>query len=259
MKTNPIIVSVGIVTYGSSDDIAKCLEALYRYTNETIVLAVYVFDNISPDSKVTRSIVKKKFSDVTLITSDKNMGFGHGHNQIINRLKSDFHLILNADVEFNEDSLTPLVKYLQENKDTVMISPEIRNTDGSIQYLPKRFPKLKYILSSTVPIFAKYRTVYTRSDENLKQPTTMDVCTGCFMLCRTKELREVGGFDEGFFLYFEDLDLALRMRRFGNVIYFPGTHVTHRWFRGPRRSKKLFAIQIKSMIRFYQKWGLGSR
>lgn len=250
------LISVGIVTYNSSGDITKCLETLYRYTKKAITLDVYVFDNNSSDSKITQAIVEKNFPNVTLIMSDKNMGFGYGHNHIINRVKSVFHLIVNADVEFREDSLTLLTEYLQNNKDAVMISPEIRNTDGSVQHLPKRFPKLQYILSSTVPLLAKYRVPYTRSDENLNRPTEMEVCTGCFMLCRTKELKEEGGFDTRFFLYFEDLDLGLRMRRFGKVIYFPGTYVVHGWFRGPRSSKKLLAIQIRSMLKFYIKWGL---
>lgn len=249
-------ISVGIVTYNSSADIAKCLSTLIKYTPKKYELDIYVFDNQSPDSHKTHRIIKKDFPTITLITSNDNKGFGFGHNQIISRINSDLHLILNADIEFEEDTLSVLSNYLLKYKDAVLVTPEIRNTDNSIQHLPKKYPKFKYILSSTISTFSKYRTPYTRSNENLLNPTLIEISTGCFMLCRTAELKKTGGFDDNFFLYFEDFDLSLRLRKYGKLIYHPGTHVKHFWHRDSKKSRKLFFIQIKSMLRFYRKWAI---
>lgn len=249
-------ISVGIVTYNSSADIAKCISTLTRFTPKSYILDIYVFDNFSPDSEATRKIVAEEFPTVTLITSSKNNGFGYGHNKIIDQIDSDYHLILNADIEFEMDVMTELVGHLESYSDVALITPKIRNTDNTIQHLPKKYPKLKYVLSSTIPAFAKYRDDYTRANDDLEKPTEMDISTGCFMLVRTEQLRRVGGFDDGYFLYFEDFDLSLRLRKFGRLIYYPAVHVKHFWHRDSKKSKKIFLIQTKSMLRFYRKWAI---
>lgn len=247
-------VSVGIVTYSSSKDIEKCLSSLIAYCPENVYLDVWVFDNKSPDSSETQEIVKKQFPMVHLLVCEKNLGFGYGHNVIIENIVSDFHIILNADIEFEQDVLTELLSYLTRNPDTVLVTPEIRNIDGTIQHLPKRYPKIKYVLSSTIALFARYRDDYTRANDNLISPTEIDISTGCLMLVHTDRLKEVGGFDDGFFLYFEDFDLSMRLRKIGKLFYYPQVHVQHLWHRDSKRSKRLFMIQLKSMFRFYRKW-----
>lgn len=251
-----IKISVGVVTYNSSEDIAKCLSTLFAFTPEKYELDVYVFDNRSSDSSVTQEIVRKEFPQVHLIVSDSNRGFGYGHNTIIKELDSDYHLILNADIEFETDVLTELTHYLENYSDVALVTPEIRNTDNTIQHLPKEFPKLKYVLSSTVSLFAKYRDDYTRAKKPIKEPEDMDISTGCFMLVRTNQLKEVGGFDDGYFLYFEDFDLSLRLRKLGKLVYYPLVYVKHFWHRDSKTSRKIFMIQIKSMVRFYRKWAV---
>lgn len=252
-------ISVGIVTYNSSADIAKCISTLTRFTPKSYDLDIYVFDNLSPDSEVTRKIVAEEFPAVTLIPSSKNNGFGHGHNKIIDLIDSDYHLILNADIEFVEDVLSSLVGYLDDHRDVALVTPEIRNIDDTIQHLPKEFPKFRYVLSSTIPAFAKYRDDYTRAKSAIEEPEEMDISTGCFMLVRTNQLKEVGGFDDDYFLYFEDFDLSLRLRQFGKLIYYPGVCVKHLWHRDSKKSRKIFFIQIKSMLYFYSKWGLSNQ
>lgn len=247
-------LSVGIVTYNSSEDIAKCLSTLYHFMPKKYALDVYVFDNKSPDSDETQKIVKKDFPKVNLISSEQNLGFGHGHNAIIKTVKSDYHLILNADVEFEMDAISDLLRYLEENENVALVTPEIRNTDGSIQHLPKEFPKLKYVLSSTLSSFAKYRDDYTRAHSVITEPVEIEISTGCFMVVRTSQLKEVGGFDDGYFLYFEDFDLSMKLRKFGKLIYYPLVHVKHFWHRDSKKSRKLFVVQVQSMLRFYSKW-----
>lgn len=254
MSDNQISVSVGIVTYNNSNDIEKCLDTLFAHSNNPrIKLEVFVYDNQSSDLKITQGILTKQFPKVNLIASHKNKGFGYGHNKIIKQANSDYHLILNPDIKFTEDTISSLVDYLEKSSDIALITPEIRNTDGTIQHLPKLFPKFRYILSSTLPFFAKYRTEYTMSKKTITQPTDIEICTGCFMFAKTQKLRDIDGFDDSFFLYFEDFDLSVRMNKIGRIVYYPLTKVTHVWHRDTKKKVKPFLIQIHSMLKFYVK------
>lgn len=260
MKRNSIKVSVGVVTYNSSNDIEKCLGSLIKHTNKkSIELSIYLYDNNSNDIKATQKIVADKYPFVKIITSKQNKGFGYGHNKIIDEIKSDYHLILNPDIEFTQDTIQKLIEYLESNINIALITPEIRNTDKTIQQLPKIFPKIRYVLSSTIPILAKYRTPYTMSEKTLTQPTNIQICTGCFMLARTNKLKSIGGFDENFFLYFEDFDLSMRMKKMGDIVYYPLANVTHVWHRDTKTSLKPFLLQVESMLKFYRKWGISGR
>lgn len=255
MKINPANISVGIVTYNSSEDIEKCLNSLKKsIAGSQLNIEVIVFDNKSPDAKTTENIINNKFADVKLITSGKNLGFGYGHNEIIKNIKSDYHLILNPDIEFTENTLLKLAEYMESNSDIELITPEIHNTDGTIQHLPKVFPRLRYVMSSTIPFLKKYRTDYTMSDEIIKKPTDIEICTGCFMFARTKTLKKIHGFDDNFFLYFEDFDLSMRIGKLGRIVYYPLTSVTHVWHRDTKKSLRPFVLQINSMFKFYKKW-----
>jgi len=255
MKNKISKISVGIVTYNSSDDIEKCISSLKKSLNGNEV-DLFIYDNNSTDFEITKQTVTNEYPSAKLIKGDKNLGFGHGHNEIIKMIGSDYHLILNPDIEFTENTVGLLTKYMESNPDIALITPEIRNVDGSVQHLPKIFPKLRYTLSSTVPFLKKYRSDYTMSKNIIKNPIDIEICTGCFMFARTKNLKKVNGFDEKFFLYFEDFDLSMRMKKTGRIVYYPLTNVTHLWHRDTKKSIKPFLMQIFSMIKFYKKWAL---
>ena len=254
MKRKISKISIGIVTHNSSDDIEKCLKSFIEFTdNNKTDIKLFIYDNNSSDFPNTKLIAKKYFKDAIIIESSKNMGFGYGHNEIIKQINSDYHLILNPDIEFTENTLTKLSEYMELNHDVVLITPEIRNTDGTVQHLPKIFPKLRYVMSSTVPFFKKYRTNYTMSQKTIKKPINIEICTGCFMFARTESLKKINGFDDSFFLYFEDFDLSMRIRKLGRIVYYPLTKVTHVWHRDTKKKIKPSLIQIHSMLRFYTK------
>jgi len=257
MKNKPINISVGIVTYNSSNDIEKCLSSLKKsIANSKLNVEIFVFDNKSPDAKDTHNIINNKFSDIELITSDQNLGFGFGHNQIIKTIKSDYHVILNPDIEFTENTLWKLAEYMESNPDIALITPEIHNTNGTIQNLPKAFPKFRFVMSSTIPFFKKYRIPYTMSKDTILNPIDIEICTGCFMFARTDILKQINGFDDKFFLYFEDFDLSMRIIKLGRIVYYPFTSVTHLWHRDTKKSLRLFVVQVNSMLKFYKKWPL---
>ncbi len=253
MKQHTTGVSVCIVTYNSANDISRCLDTLYEQTNRNnIRLDVYVSDNVSTDDTV--KLVKTRYPEVTIIRNSRNGGYGYGHNKVIKRSKSKYHLILNPDITFTEDVLSQLVGYMDKHQNTVVITPSLRYQNGELQYVPRRFPKIKYVLSSRLAFMLdKYRKEYTLEDDYPVVPCEIDVCTGAFMLARTNILRKVGGFDQRFFMYFEDLDLSIRLKEFGDIVLDPTTHVVHSWNRASMKSNRMFLLQIQSMLKFYKK------
>lgn len=248
-----IKVSLCIVSYNSKVDIVRCLDSLFAVIDVSkIDLIVYISDNDSVDG--SGEYLANKYSDISVIMNEKNYGYGYGHNKVVSVIDSKYHIVLNPDIIFKEDAVSKLVGYLEEHTDIAIATPEIRNLDNSIQYLPRLYPKLRYVVSSTIPGFRKFRSEYTLSNQAITNPIDIQVCTGSFMMVRTGIFKKIGGFDERFFMYFEDFDLSIRANQYGRIVYNPKTYVLHDWHRDSKKSKKMFLISVRSMIRFYGKY-----
>lgn len=250
-----IQVSGGIVTYNNIDEIEKCLKSILEYTKDCN-FKLYVFDNHSTDG--TPEFIREHFPEAILMESDQNMGFGAAHNEILKRTESRYHAVINPDIFMDTDALSQMADYLEEHREgeerVVVVTPEIRNLDGSVQYLPKRDPNFKYIFLSKIKPFSYFRRQYTRADEMMVKPTRVLFCTGCFFMIRTDLMKKLGGFDDQFFMYFEDADLSRRARRYGQMIYHPGIYVYHAWKRDNMHSIKGNRIFLTSMKKYYKKY-----
>ncbi len=251
-------VSIGIVTYNNEDKIENLLESLYQFT-KGVSFSVYVVDNASSDR--TLDIVRKKYPQVVIMPMDKNLGFGAGHNQLLNVIDSEYHLILNPDIRFEQDTISELVQYLQNNPNVAMVTPKIMNEDGTEQHLPKKVPKMRYLLAGRLSPYSRFfshlRDEYTLKNQKLDTQMEIDFSTGCFMLVRSYVFKKVGGFDERFFMYLEDADLSLRVKKYGKVIFYPHTRVIHAWERSSAKKIKYFLIHMDSMRKFASKWKMG--
>lgn len=247
-------VSASIVTYNNQSYIAHVLKCLIDAGIPQE--AIFVIDNASFDG--TPAIVRECFPSVRLMAMPKNTGFSRGHNAALKEISSDYHLIVNPDIDFSGEELEKMLRYASEHPDVALLTPKVLNPDGTEQFLPKRRPTFRYLISGRLEkcgkVFYNLRSEYTMRGEEISSPTAVDFCSGCFMLCRTDALKECGGFDERFFMYFEDVDLTFRMQALGKTVYFPGAFVYHVWMRGYTHEMKLLLIHVLSMIKFYFKW-----
>lgn len=247
-------ISASIVTYNSEDEIEIVLNSLMN--SKTDNLEVTVVDNASTDN--TCSIVETKFKNVRLIKSATNLGFGAGHNLALKGVESDYHIFVNPDISVEENQIKAMVDYMEANPGVVVLTPKVLNEDGTEQFLPKKYPKIKYLLGGKFEnkgkIFYKWRSEYTLRDVEVVEPIHIDFCTGCFMFCRTDALLSVGGFDERYFLHFEDADLTREMQKLGETMYVPSVYVTHKWHRDNAGNKKIRKIAIQSMFKYFKKW-----
>lgn len=247
------MVTGSIVTYNNISTIAKTLETLFDET-QNIDFKLYVVDNGSTDG--TPEYIEKNFSQVSVIRSEKNVGFGAGHNIVINSIDSSYHAIINPDIVLQENAIKKMVDYMEENTDIGLLSPRICFPDGRDQILGKRNPQLKYLVASRLrgdeP--SKLLREYAMLDCDLSKPVRIENATGCFMLLRTDLLKKIGGFDEGYFMYFEDADLARRVNEVSKCVYYPNAIVNHVWGRESKRNLKLMCVHIDSMCRYFRKW-----
>ena len=100
----------------------------------------------------------------------------------------------------------------------------------------------------------KWRDEYTLKDKIINGTEDVEFCSGCFMITRTEVLKRVGGFDERYFLHFEDADLTREMRQYGRAVYNPNIRVTHKWERDNKKINKSFFVALKSMFIYMKKW-----
>lgn len=243
-------VSASIVTYNNIDSIKKCIKSLLENT-AGVQFSLSVYDNNSTDGTLE---YLKSVDNINLVESKENNGFGAGHNAILQNAQSDYHAFINPDIIVNGDTLSVLAEYLDGHNDTALVTPKICNADGSEQFLPRRQPKIKYLLSGRLPFLKKIRNEYTMANENLDKPTSLEFCTGCFMMGRTKWLQEAGGFDNRYFMYMEDADLSRTMLRRGKIMLVPSTSATHLWNRESSHKLKYLFIHINSVLKYRKKW-----
>ena len=260
--SSPVSISACIVSYCDYEEVCAAVRSILQHTPGQLDL--YVVDNASPDGCGAR-LAGTDFADgrVQVICLPRNLGFGGGHNSVLPRLESQVHFILNPDILVQDDILHDLSGWLLDHPDIAMATPQLYFPDGRIQHLPRRKPTPWALfarqLAPKLPgsVFDKTDRHYTMQDEDLTKPRPIEFCTGSFMAVRTEVLRQIGGFDESYFMYVEDADLTQKVLRCGRVYLAPQFLAVHAWHRAPMRDAGKFKMQLASMMRYFKKWGTG--
>jgi len=264
-------VSVSVVTYNSPFELLrKTIDDLYRALcfartqGMPVQIQLLVVDN-SPDEACRASVrdlvhtdAAQKFDAVDYWNPMSNIGFGAAHNQALERCDSEFHMILNPDVEMDEDVLYTASRFLQTQPDVAMVSPQATDGHGQVQYLCKRYPSVLVLsLRAFAPGFIKqWFSTYLSSYEDRKNhassvPADVLLVSGCFMYARTDALRAVSGFSDQFFMYFEDFDLSLRIQRVGRLVYLPSMHIVHHGGYTVRKGLRHISMFVRSGWKFF--------
>lgn len=251
-----IKVSGCIVTYNAKGKVDATIESLLENT-KGVDFTLYIVDNASADG--TAEYIRGKYPDVVVIESGENAGFGAGHNKVIPFINSDYHVVINPDILLKEDVITQLAEYAETDSEIGLLSPQIRFEDGRLQMLAKRNPTVRYLGNHW---FHKgdepnrLMTEYCMLDKGENEIFEITNATGCFMFFRTSTFIELGGFDERFFMYLEDCDIARRVSNKQKALFYPLATVYHLWERESKRNKKLLIIHIQSIIKYFLKWGI---
>lgn len=257
-------LSACIVLYNDQDEALTAAASVLEHTRRW-PLRLYLVDNASPDGSGARlaqaaaaRLRPAQEQTVEVICRDVNGGFGTGHNTVMPRLSSDYHFILNPDILLENDTLSDLAEWMAAHPQAVMARPALRFPDGRPQVLPLRKCSalaLVYRQKESLTFLKPFNDRYVMADRDLTGPTEIEFCTGSFAAVRTRDFCAVGGFDERYFMYVEDADLTQKMRRRGKVYLLPQYEAIHAWHRAPHTDGSHFKLQLKSMLRYFCKWG----
>lgn len=203
------------------------------------------------------------FDRIDLKVAGVNLGYGRGHNLAISCKETDFHLVLNPDVSLSETALYEGLSYLLDHPQAVLLSPKVVDHNGDNLHPCKRYPAVLDLgLRGFAPSWLKekFNTRLSRYEmreiaERADPVVGVDIASGCYMLARSGTLGAVGGFDERFFLYFEDFDLSLRLGRVGEIVYLPAMVVAHYGGNAAKKGPRHIALFAQSAWKFYQRHG----
>ncbi|WP_256011197.1 glycosyltransferase family 2 protein [Desertivirga xinjiangensis] len=251
-----IKLSVSLVIYNSNPvQTRKAIESVLKIKTST---KFDIVDN-SPQSHFN---VKKEQSQVTYHKSPNNPGFGTSHNKIFKKIfgKSEYHLIVNPDVYFEEGVIEDILGYMDANPEVGVVMPKVLYPDRRHQYLAKLLPTpFDFVVRRFMPV-AKVQSFLNKNFElrgwNMNKALDVPFLSGCCLVFRTSVLREVEGFDENIFMYTEDIDICRRIIDAGyRSVFYPKVFVYHDHVRKSFRDFSVFLVYLKSGIYYFNKWG----
>ncbi|KXK12256.1 MAG: Rhamnosyltransferase WbbL [Microgenomates bacterium OLB23] len=233
-------LSVIVVSFNTCKLTKKTLtEVISSLSQEKLDWEIIVVDNASIDGSIQMlELLALSHPELKVIKNAANVGFGAANNQAIRRAQGEYTLLLNSDVEINKTQFTQLINYLRKNPNVggltvkVMLN-NIHIDPASHRGFPTIWRTVSYYsglekLSQSIPLLNRVFGGYHMTWEDLSTKHEIDSPTAAFFLISTKLLKEVKGFDEDFFMYGEDLDLAYRIRQKGyKIMYYPVFTVLH--------------------------------
>jgi len=260
------VVYVVFPSYNTADYLCRCLDSL-RVQEGGLQIEVYVVDNASQDDSVAR--VRASYPEVQLIESQRNGGFAYAVNLGLAGIRqrrdgrSERYdvLLLNSDTELPPTALAQTVAFLEAHPEAGVVGPQLVMADGQVDLAGRRsFPTPEvafyrlFGLAALFPHsrrFARYNLTYLDPEETAE----VDAVCGAFMLVRGEVVEAVGGMDEAFFFYGEDLDWAYRIKALGwKVYYVPSVKVRH-WKRASSRLRARASLKdfYQAMRLFHRK------
>jgi GT2 family glycosyltransferase len=253
-KKENIFISVSVVLYKTKP--SEIIHVYQCLLQSEISFELILIDN-SPDDRL-KDVIKNH--RVRYIFTGKNLGFGKAHNLAIKEMirQAEFHLVINADISFSANVLTTLIRYMKEHPEVGQIMPKVLSPNGEIQYLCKLLPTpMDLVFRRFLPsgLFKKRKEEFELRFSGYNRIMEVPYLSGCFMLLRTAALREVGFFDERFFMYPEDIDLTRRINEKFRTIYFPEVHIYHHHAKESYKNNQMLFIHMINMIKYFNKWG----
>lgn len=257
-------VSIIIVHTFERQLVRQTLRSLRRSAPK-VSYEVIVVDN-NPAAGMGQTLATE-FHDVVYVPLTKNVGFGSAMNRGMEKAQGRYILIFNPDIIVRSGSLEELVRFMDISSDVGVCGPQLLNPDGTLQHSCYRLPSLFLPAYRRTPLgkwshgreaVEDYLMMHDAHDETMD----VDSLIGAALFCRAEVLKEIGMFDEQFFMYYEDNDLCRRFWQAGHrVVYHPGSVMVH-YHRRASADGGLFSqllskfawIQIASFIKYYRKY-----
>ena len=225
-----MLLSIIIVSYNTQDVLRKCLKLVYEDLGD-IEAEIIIADNASHDG--SPDMVEREFPHVRLIRCKKNYGFGKANNIAMKEAQGEYFLLLNSDAYIKPGVLKSTLDYMNNHKDVGILGVKLMGEEGNLQPSARKFPNPFYrftVLSGISSHFSRSRLLggpdYSWWDHSsIKE---VDWVVGAYFMVRRDAAEKVGYFDERYFLYYEETDFCLQVKKQGyKVIFFPFAEVVH--------------------------------
>ncbi len=257
MPDSEVVLTIQIVNWNAREPLRQALRSIFT-APPPFPYEVIVLDNDSRDGSV--QMVEKEFPQVRLLVSEQNLGFSKGHNLCARHARGKYLFILNPDTVVQAGALEKLVAFAEAHPEVGILGPRILNPDGSLQYSCRRFPNPVAALFRNTPLGKlfpnnPYTRDYLMTDWDHSSVREVDWVSGAALFIRKQVYEQLGGFDEQFFMYCEDMDLCYRAWQAGcKVVYYPEAVIYHAIGRSTDLvANKMIRTFHQSMYRYYKK------
>lgn len=248
-------ISIIILSWNVRDLLRACLHSLPLYDP---TIEIIVVDAASADGAA--EMVRAEFPSVTLIARDENLGYTRGNNVGLKAARGRYLLVLNPDTEIVGEALKQMLAYMDAHPQVGVLGPQLRYPDGAVQSTRRRFPTLAtgFFESTWLQPYAARRLLQHYYARDLADDAIAEVdwMVGAALLIRREVYAQVGGLDEGFFMYSEELDWCRRIKAAGwQVVYYPPAQIIHHEAQSSAQVPAATHIRFNtSKVRYYRKY-----
>lgn len=250
------MITASLVLYKTN---VKDLKEVLVCAHHSIIEHLFVIDNSPTDN--LRDVVGEISAKAEYVFGQGNVGYGGAHNIGIEKAKelaSTYHIVLNPDISFIPSVISEIASFMDYHEDVGLVMPKVIYPNGDMQYLCKLLPTpLDIFARRLLPerIIKRRNSRFEMRQMGYDKVWNCPILSGCFMFLRLSDVEKTGGFDERFFMYFEDFDLMRRLHRACKTAYFPKVTIVHDHAAEHHTNKKLLRASIKSAVQYFNKWG----
>lgn len=248
-------ISIIIVTYNSEEDIERCLDSLLG--EDATKIEIIIVDNASKDR--TKEILKQYKNKIKVVYNKKNLGYAEGNNTGFENSRCKYIFLLNPDTKVLQGGLKKMFDYMEKNKGVIIIGPLLLNSDRTIQSSLRRFPDFRILffeltgLSRIFPsskIFNRWRM----PDFDYKEVKDVEQPMAAALFLRKSFFKDEF-MDKRFSMFFNDVDLCIRVKKKGGmIVFFPEASVIHTRGKSTAKVKeKMIPLHTKGLLRFFVK------
>lgn len=248
-------VNASIVLYKTpTEEINRCIKNLLSSNYKINITLI----NNSGSSQSYPEFIS---NNITIIEANENLGYGKGHNVALigATVSCRYNLVLNSDLYFTGNDIDKLLRFMDANNEVGMVAPRITYPDGEIQKLCRLLPSPLTVFGRAffpfMPVIKTLDRKYQFEDWSYADFGNFPYLSGCFMLIRRAVIEKIGGFDERFFMFFEDVDFSRRIHTNYKTIFHPGVTIQHEYRSRQKINSKLVVYKIISAMRYFFKWG----
>lgn len=253
-------LSIIIVNWNTRELLRRCLASIYRHS-AGLEFAVWVVDNASTDGSA--EMAAREFPQARLIRNQENVGFSRANNQALRQAEGRYLLLLNSDTVLQENALRQMVAFMDAHPTVGIAGSRLLNADGTWQPSCDLFPRKPFAMLRDKLADALFPGTPVKWEDRMRQWNArdnfpVDYVIGAVLMIRRETFAQIGGLDERFFMYAEDIDWCYRAARAGWATHYVGTAAIVHLNRGsseptPQQAERLRRLRDQSLLAWYGK------